>query len=92
MANGELVMEKIDYVLVGNISFDYNYYPNRDGEVLKEVMNYGGAGIPASLFTKVGIVAKVGEDYDLDVLSRFNFDMRGIKKVEGKTTFLRKSF
>lgn len=89
-------MEKIDYVLVGNISFDYNYYPNRDGEILKEVMNYGGAtiysGIPASLFTKVGIVAKVGEDYDLDVLSRFNFDMRGIKKVEGKTTVFTQEF
>ena len=29
-------MEKIDYVLVGNISYDYNYYPGRDGEELKE--------------------------------------------------------
>lgn len=89
-------MEKVDYVLIGNISFDYNYYPGRDGEVLKEVMNYGGAtiysGIPASLFTKVGIVAKVGEDYDLSVLSPFNFDMRGIKVVEGQTTVFTQEF
>jgi len=89
-------MEKVDYVLVGNISYDYNYYPGRDGEKLKEVMNYGGAtiysGIPASLFTRVGIVAKVGEDYDLGVLDRFNFDTRGIQVVEGKTTVFTQEF
>ncbi len=89
-------MGQVDYVLVGNISYDYNYYPNRDGEVLKEVMNFGGAtlysGIPASLFTKVGIVAKVGEDYDLGILDKFNFDTRGIKIVEGKTTVFTQEF
>ena len=32
-------MDKVEYVLVGNISFDYNYYPDRDGEKLKEDIN-----------------------------------------------------
>lgn len=89
-------MDKINFVVVGNMSYDYNYFPNRDGESLKEVMNYGGAtlysAIPASLFTKVGIVARVGEDYDLSILDNYNFDFRGIKRVEGPTTSFKQVF
>lgn len=89
-------METLDFVVIGNISYDYNYFPNRNNEELKEVMNYGGAtiysGIPASIFTKVGIAAKVGEDYDLDILKRFNFDLSGIKVVDGKTTMFKQVF
>ena len=69
-------MDKINFVVIGNISYDYNYFPNRDNEELKEVMNYGGAtiysGIPASIFTKVGVAAKVGEDYNIDILKQYN--------------------
>lgn len=89
-------MSDLNFVVVGNISYDYNYFPNRDNEKLKEVMNFGGAtiysGIPASLYTKVGIAAKVGEDYDLNILKKFNFDMQGIKKVAGKTTIFTQEF
>ena len=89
-------MKKLDFVVVGNISYDYNYFPNRDNKELKEVMNYGGAtlysAIPASLFTKVGIAAKVGEDYDLDMLRKYNFDLSGVKVVPGKTTMFKQVF
>lgn len=89
-------MDKISFVVVGNISYDYNYFPNRDNEELKEVMNYGGAtiysGIPASIFTKVGVAAKVGEDYNLDVLKQYNLDLSGVKTVEGKTTVFKQVF
>ena len=89
-------MEKINFVVVGNISYDYNYFPNRDNEELKEVMNYGGAtiysGIPASIFTTVGVAAKVGEDYNLDVLKKYNLDLTGVKVVEGKTTVFKQVF
>lgn len=86
-------MDKIDFVVIGNLAFDYNFFPNREE---KEVINIGGAtlysGIPASLFTKVGIVAKVGEDYDLTIFDNLNFDTTGIKVVEGKTTVFTHEF
>ena len=89
-------MELFNFAVVGNISYDYNYFPNRDNQSLKETMNYGGAtiysGIPASLFTKVGIAAKVGEDYDLSVLEKYNLDLSGVKMVKGKTTVFKQVF
>lgn len=91
-----IYMEKLNFVVVGNLSYDYNYFPNRDNEEFKEVMNYGGAtlysAIPASLFTKVGIAAKVGEDYDLSVLKKYNLDLNGVKTVDGKTTVFKQVF
>ena len=69
-------MDKIDFVVVGNLSFDYNFFPNRKKN---KVMNLGGAtlysGIPASLFVKVGIAAKVGEDYDINIFNNLKFDL-----------------
>lgn len=89
-------MQKLNFVVVGNISYDYNYFPNRDNEELKEVMNYGGAtiysGIPASIFTTVGIAAKVGEDYNIEVLKKYNLDLTGVKVVDGKTTMFKQVF
>ncbi len=86
----------LDYVVIGNLSYDYNYYPNRDNEDLKEVINHGGAAlyssIPATLITKVGIAAKVGEDYDLDILRKYNLDLTGVQAVEGKTTAFKHVF
>ena len=89
-------MERLNFVVVGNLAYDYNYFPGRDGESKKEVINIGGAtlysGIPASIFTKVGIVAKVGEDYDLNIFNDYNFDLKGLKMVEGKTTVFTQIF
>lgn len=89
-------MNDIKFVVIGNISHDYNYFPNRDGQKMKEVLNYGGAtlysGIPASLFTKVGVVARVGEDYNLNMLDKLNIDLKGVKKVKGKTTVFTQEF
>lgn len=86
-------MDRVDFVVVGNLSFDYNYFPTREK---KEVMNLGGAtlysGIPASLFLKVGIAANVGEDYNLSIFDKLNFDITGIKTVKGKTTVFTQEF
>jgi len=91
-----ITLRALNFVVIGNISYDYNYFPNRDNESLKEVMNYGGAtiysGIPASLFTKVGIAAKVGIDYDLEVLKDYNLDLTGVRVVDGKTTVFKQVF
>ena len=89
-------MKSLNFVVIGNISYDYNYFPNRDNEELKEVMNYGWAtiysGIPASIFTTVGVAAKVGKDYNLDALKKYNLDLDGVKVVDGKTTVFKQVF
>lgn len=89
-------MENLNFVVVGNIAYDYNYFPNRDNEELKEVMNYGGAtiysGIPASIFATVGVAAKVGKDYNIDLLKKYNLDLTGVKVVDGKTTVFKQVF
>lgn len=89
-------MDSIDFVVVGNLTYDVNYFRNRDGEELKEVCNYGGAtiysAIPASLFVKVGLVAKVGEDYDLDFNEFKNINTSYIQRVVGKTTMFKQEY
>lgn len=89
-------MNDIDFVVIGNLTYDVNYFRNRDGEKLKEVINYGGAtiysAIPASLFVRVGVVARVGEDYDLDFNKFRNIDTSYIKRVSGKTTIFKQEY
>ena len=61
-------MNNIDVVIVGNIAYDINTFPRRDKDTDKVVINRGGEGyyslIPASLYTKTGIVARVGNDFN----------------------------
>ena len=83
-------MENIKVVIVGNIAFDINTFPCRDNGKDKIVVNRGGAGyyslIPASLFTKVGIVARVGNDFNLETLKNNNIDLTGLKIIENSPT------
>ena len=45
-----------------------------------ELKTNGGAcfysAIPASLFYRIGIVGKVGEDFDVSVFSNYNIDLK----------------
>lgn len=74
-------------VIIGNIAYDVNTFPNRGN---KKVVNLGGAclysAIPASIFYPVGIVSKVGEDFDMKYLKNFNIDIEGVKKVSNQKT------
>jgi len=75
-------------VIVGNVAFDVNTFLHRHN---RTVINNGGAGfyslIPASLFANVGIVARVGFDFDADIFSGFNIDKLGLKIInDSKTT------
>lgn len=76
----------IDVVIVGNIAHDINTFPRRDHGSDLVVSNNGGAGyyslIPASLFVKTGIVARVGNDFDLDKLKSDNIDLTGLKVID----------
>ena len=77
--------EKIKVVIVGNIAFDVNTFPGRDNGRDKVVVNKGGAGyyslIPSSLFTRTGIVARVGNDFDMSTLKSTNVDLTGLKRI-----------
>lgn len=82
--------EKIKVVIVGNIAFDVNTFTGRNNGKDKVVVNKGGAGyyslIPSSLFTRTGIVARVGNDFDMSTLKSTNVDLTGLKKIMTSST------
>lgn len=82
--------QKINVVIVGNIAFDINTFPKRNNGRDKVVTNKGGAGyyslIPASLFSKTGIVARVGNDFDIATLKSDNIDLTGLKIINNSLT------
>lgn len=84
------MQEKTKVVIVGNIAFDVNTFPDRDNGKDKVVINNGGAGyyslIPASLYTKTGIVARVGNDFDISTLKSSNIDLIGVKLIGDSST------
>ena len=79
----------VDVVIIGNIAFDVNTY-KLDND--KTIINNGGAAyysaIPASLYTKVGIVSRVGHDFDIETLMKnYNLYLSGLKVLnDDKTT------
>lgn len=81
---------KIDVVIVGNIAYDINTFPNREKGKDKVVINNGGAGyyslIPASLYTKTGIVARIGNDFDIKNIINKNIDLSGLKVINNYPT------
>ena len=83
-------MNDVNVVIVGNIAFDVNTFPKRNKGKDKIVINKGGAGyyslIPSSLFTKTGIVARVGNDFDISTLDSNNIDLTGLKVVSNSPT------
>jgi sugar/nucleoside kinase (ribokinase family) len=75
-------------IIIGNIAFDVNTFQNSNNKV---IVNNGGAclysAIPASLFTRVGIVSRVGYDFPIDILDNYNIDLKGLKIIkDSKTT------
>lgn len=74
-------------VVVGSLAYDSIYTPSGAAErALGGSSNY--FSLAASLFTKVGVVGVIGEDYspsDLELLEQRGVDTSGIKKEKGKT-------
>lgn len=81
---------KTNVVIVGNIAFDVNTFPKRMNGKDEIVINNGGAGyyslIPASLYTKTGIVARVGNDFNMSTLKKSNIDLSGLKIIKDTPT------
>lgn len=74
---------RTDLVLIGHVGFATNWTVNGVKTSL------GGAGYAtavaasALLNARVGLVAQVGEDFDLTALSRLNLDMTGVAVLPG---------
>lgn len=73
-------------VLVGHTSFDHNI--NQKGS---ERITLGGAAFMGSvggslISPDLGMVTRVGEDYDMQVLLKLGIDLSGARQVFGKTT------
>lgn len=83
------MQEKINAVIIGNSAYDINTFLNRDGLKEKTITNKGGAClyslIPASLFNKVGVVTRIGNDFDKELFKNNNIDTSGLKIIDGKS-------
>ena len=79
---------KFNTVIIGNIAFDVNsFYYAKETEQLHTTNNGGAcfyAAIPASLFYPVGIVSKVGSDFDIKVFKEYDIDTTGLKVLKGE--------
>jgi sugar/nucleoside kinase (ribokinase family) len=76
-------------VAVGSVAYDGVETPHgRVDRMLGGACTY--IALAASYFTRVGIVAVVGDDFerrDLDLLESHGIDLAGLEKVAGKTFF-----
>ena len=79
----------MNLIIVGDIARDMNIF-TRAGGATEIVDNNGGAcyyaAAGASRYDRVGVVSKVGQDFDLSALDAFGIDRRGVQVVEGNTT------
>lgn len=76
-------------VIIGNIAYDIIDFSKikPDNSPLVDI---GGAcvfsTIPASLFYRVGMVGKIGNDFDISKFFGYNIDLSGIKQIDKPTT------
>ena len=74
-------------VIIGNTAFDTKEYVIQNKKREKDI---GGAclysAIPASLFFNVGIVTKIGKDFNLKEICNYNLNLEGLKTIDEDTT------
>jgi sugar/nucleoside kinase (ribokinase family) len=74
-------------IVIGSLAYDSIYTPSGAAErALGGSSNY--FSLAASMYSKVGVVGVIGEDYsssDLSLLTERGVDVSGIKKEKGKT-------
>ena len=76
-------------VIIGNIAYDIVDFSKVNSE-RANIVDIGGAcvfsTIPASLFHRVGMVGKIGNDLDISQFYGYNIDLSGVKKLNIPTT------
>ena len=77
-------------VIIGNIAYDIDEFYYGDPKPIYKIKKNGGAcfysAIPASLFYRVGIVSKIGSDFDLSIFDNYNIDTTGLTVLENEPT------
>ena len=79
----------MNLIIVGDIARDVNVFTRASG--LHDIVEGNGgacyyAAAGASRYDKVGVVSKVGADFDMSVLDDFGIDHKGVQVVDGATT------
>lgn len=76
-------------VIIGNIAYDIIDFSKIKPDS-NPLIDIGGAcvfsTIPASLFYRVGMVGKIGNDFDMSKFLGYNIDLSGIKQMDQPTT------
>lgn len=76
-------------VIIGNIAYDIIDF-SKVNKKRPNLVDIGGAcvftSIPASLFHRVGMVGKIGNDLDISQFYGYNIDLSGVKKLDIPTT------
>lgn len=76
-------------IIIGNIAYDIIDF-NRVDSSRKNIVDLGGAcifsSVPASLFHRVGMVGKIGNDLNISELYGYNIDLSGITKLDIPST------
>jgi ribokinase len=78
-------MREIDVAIVGDIAWNHDITPQRKAKSPGGAAYYSAVGA-ARFSTDVGVVAKVGEDFDLNLLRRRQLDTMGVAVVPGQPT------
>lgn len=85
----ELESKSPSLVIIGNIAYDIIDF-SKLKQKRPNIVDIGGAcvfsSIPASLFDRVGMVGKIGNDLDISQFYGYNIDLSGIKKLDIPTT------
>lgn len=67
-----------DLVIIGNIAYDVIDF-SRINKKRENIVDIGGActfsSIPASLYHRVGMVGKIGNDFDISKFYQYNIDL-----------------
>lgn len=76
-------------IIIGNIAYDIVDF-SKVNKTRESIINKGGAclfsSIPASIFQRVGMVAKIGNDFDYSKLFDYDIDLTGVKRIDKPTT------
>lgn len=76
-------------VIIGNIAYDIVDFSKLKTK-RPNIKSIGGAcvftSIPASMFYRVGMVGKIGNNLDISKFYGYNIDLSGVKQIEEPTT------
>lgn len=88
MVKQKLSQSPPQLVIIGHVAYDQNTYSSGEKSPFFPSGDAYFGAVGASLYNKhVGIVSRVGSDYDMHLLTRLSIDIEGVRKIpHGKTT------